>query len=274
MSISYTYQNQAIAPTPTPEAERPRRLRLLSYNIQAGTATRRYHHYVTHSYRNLMPSMVRATTLEGIGALVRDYDIVGLQETDAGSLRSGFINQTRYLAEQGRFPHWYQQSNRKVGKFAHVANGVLSRLQATEVHEHRLPGTIPGRGALRVTYGSGENALTVIVVHLALGKRARLNQVAHINELIADLEHVVVMGDMNTRASSPELKLLQSQSGLRNPIAQWPTYPSWRPYRNIDHIFISDDLHVQNARVLNCVLSDHRPVALEISLPGAVGTTT
>ena len=80
------------------------------------------------------------------------------------------------------------------------------------------------------------------------------------------------MGDMNTRASSPELKLLQSQ-GLRNPIAQWPTYPSWRPYRNIDHIFVSDDLRVENARVLNCTLSDHRPVTLEVSLPGAVGTT-
>ncbi len=272
MSISFTYQNQPI--TPVPEVERPRRLRLLSYNIQAGTATRRYHHYVTHSYRNLLPSIVRATTMENIGRLVGDYDIVGLQETDAGSLRSGFINQTRYLAEQGRFPHWYQQSNRKVGKFAHVANGLLSRFAATTVHEHRLPGTIPGRGALRVTYGTGENALSVFVVHLALGKRARLNQVAHINELIADLEHVIVMGDMNTRASSPELKLLQSQGGLRNPIAQWPTYPSWRPYRNIDHIFISDDLQVENARVLNCTLSDHRPVALEIALPDKVGTTS
>jgi len=272
VSINYTYQNRAIEPVS--ENLQRQRLRLLSYNIQAGTATRRYHHYVTHSYRNLMPSMVRATTMEDIGRLVGDYDIVGLQETDAGSLRSGFINQTRYLAEKGRFPYWYQQSNRKVGKFAHVANGVLSRLAATDVDEHRLPGTIPGRGALHVTYGAGESALSVIVVHLALGKRARLNQVAHINELIADLEHVVVMGDMNTRASSPELKLLQSQGGLRNPIAQWPTYPSWRPYRNIDHIFISDDLQVESARVLNCTLSDHRPVALEISLPDSVATTT
>ena len=92
MSISYTYQNRAIEPVS--ENSQRQRLRLLSYNIQAGTATRRYHHYVTHSYRNLLPSMVRATTMENIGRLVGDYDIVGLQETDAGSLRSGDVSRT------------------------------------------------------------------------------------------------------------------------------------------------------------------------------------
>ena len=32
-----------------------RRLKLLSYNIQAGVDTRRYHHYFTQSWKHVLP---------------------------------------------------------------------------------------------------------------------------------------------------------------------------------------------------------------------------
>src|SRR3989344_3439542 len=95
-----------------------RRLKLLSYNIQAGIATNGYRHYLTHSWKHLLPCPKRLDNLSRIASLIGGFDIVGLQEVDAGSLRSGFINQTEFLAIEGRFPYWYDQTNRNLGKFA------------------------------------------------------------------------------------------------------------------------------------------------------------
>ena len=49
----------------------PRRLRLLSYNIQAGVDTRRYRQYVTHSWKQLLPHRERINNLNRISAVLR-----------------------------------------------------------------------------------------------------------------------------------------------------------------------------------------------------------
>ncbi|MEK7696756.1 MAG: EEP domain-containing protein, partial [Pseudomonadota bacterium] len=72
-------------------ADSPRRLRLLSYNIQIGIATSRYRQYLTHSWKHVLPSTQRLGNLDRIARLIRSSDVVGLQEVDAGSLRSGYI---------------------------------------------------------------------------------------------------------------------------------------------------------------------------------------
>ena len=76
-----------------------RRLRVLSANIQAGSSTRRYSDYVTRSWSHALPAGNKRGSLDAIAQLAGQHDIVGLQEADPGSLRSGFLNQTRYLAE-------------------------------------------------------------------------------------------------------------------------------------------------------------------------------
>src|SRR3970040_2467574 len=65
-----------------------RRLRLLTYNIQTGIATSRYRHYLTHSWKHVLPCAGRRDNLDRIASLVRHYDIVGLQEAEAGSRRA------------------------------------------------------------------------------------------------------------------------------------------------------------------------------------------
>ena len=125
-----------------------RRLRLLSYNIQTGIASSAYRHYLTHSWKHVLPYPKRMDNLDRIASLIGRFDIIGLQEVDGGSLRSGFINQTEYLALQARFPYWYDQTNRNLGKLARHSTGFLSRFRPTEVTEVKLPGMIPGRGAL------------------------------------------------------------------------------------------------------------------------------
>ena len=75
----------------------PDRLRLLSANIQAGSSTRAYREYVTRSWSHVLPNGKRLN-LDGLATLAQPYDVVGLQESDPGSLRSGFVRGTRCIS--------------------------------------------------------------------------------------------------------------------------------------------------------------------------------
>jgi endonuclease/exonuclease/phosphatase family metal-dependent hydrolase len=250
------------------------RLRLLSYNIQTGIASSRYHHYLTHSWKHVLPYPERLDTLDRIAALAGDFDIVGLQESDAGSLRSGFINQTEYLAERARFPLWYDQTNRNLGHFAQHSLGLLSRFRPTEINEVRLPGMIPGRGALCVRFGTGRDALLLLIVHLALGSRARARQFESLARVIGDQRHAILMGDLNCRSEGKEMQWLLRRTDLSEPIHGLYTFPSWRPRRNIDHILVSASIQVDSVRVLNYTISDHLPIAMDITLPPEVALSS
>lgn len=246
------------------------RLRLLSYNIQVGINSVRPHHYVTKSWKHVLPDRQRFHNLDRIAALLADYDIVALQEVDAGSHRTGNINLTEYLASQADFSFWHHQINRDFAGIARHANGLLSRLRPVDITEHKLPGFIPGRGALMARYGDPQSPLVVVLIHLALGQRTRLRQLAFIAEVLADYEHVVLMGDMNCEPGSPEMQLLFRRTGLREPVEGMCTFPSWRPARNIDHILVSPSLEISQCQVLNHAFSDHLPIAMEVAVPPSV----
>ena len=246
-----------------------RRLRLLSFNIQVGNSTQGYRHYLTRSWQHVLPHKGRAGNLERIGDLLGDFDLVAQQEADGGSHRSGYINQVKYLAQQGEFPYWYQQLNRNLGRLAQHSNGLLSRLRPAVIEDHPLPGPA-GRGAILVRFGEGPDALVVVIMHLALGTKTRTRQLAYIRELIGGYQHQVLMGDMNTHAND----LLQTSPlrdlGLLAPQME-ATFPSWRPQRCLDHILLSPSLTLERVQVLDQPISDHLPVAVDIRLPGSVG---
>jgi len=120
-----------------------RPIRLLTFNIQAGIGANRLHHYLTHSWRYVLPHTQSIDNLDRIGNVIHEFDVVALQEVDAGSLRSHFINQIEYLAMRGHFPYWCHQTNRKLGKIAQVSLGMLSKFPFNESRSFSLPGIIP-----------------------------------------------------------------------------------------------------------------------------------
>jgi endonuclease/exonuclease/phosphatase family metal-dependent hydrolase len=246
------------------------RIRLLSYNVQAGISTERYRHYLTRSWKHVLPHAQRFSNLDRVARLVKDYDIVGLQELDAGSLRSGYINLTEYLSEKAHMPFWSDQTNRRIGRFARHSTGVLSRFQPTEIIEHRLPGKIPGRGALFIRYGNRHDSLVVLILHMALGRRARLRQFDYISEIVNEYRHVIVMGDLNCHSQSTEMDYLINRTMMSEPTHDVCTFPSWRPQRNIDHILVTPTLRVDHVKALDFPLSDHLPVEMQITLPESV----
>lgn len=251
---------------PPADAVRPR-LKLLSYNIQVGIATRTRAEYLTHGWKHFLHHAGRHRNLDRIADVIAGHDIVGLQETDAGSLRSGFVNLTEYLARKAGFPYWHHKVNRRFGTLAQHAHGLLSRFAPLEIDEHALPGLIPGRAVTVARFGDRAMPLAVFHVHLALTQRARRSQFAFLAELMQDHPHAVLMGDFNSRPGSPEMVELFRRTGLREPDVVLHTFPSWRPEHDIDHVLVTPSIDVVAASVLPHAFSDHLPLSVEVSLP-------
>jgi endonuclease/exonuclease/phosphatase family metal-dependent hydrolase len=57
------------------------------------------------------------------------------------------------------------------------------------------------------------------------------------------------------------------RTALREPAHDLPTFPSWRPSRNLDQILVSPSLKVERMDVLNYPFSDHLPIAMQVALP-------
>lgn len=242
-------------------------LKILSYNIQVGITTQHYRQYLTSSWKHILPYPSRMKALRQIGGFISDFDLVGLQELDAGSLRSSFIDQAAFLARMSGFTYWHSMVNRKIGPLARHAMGFLSRIPPVRIVEHRLPSRIPGRGALEIHFGSGPDPLVVILLHSSLGKRARHMQFNYVRRLTDRYQYVLLMGDLNCQPDSNEFSTLIDGGALRLAPCAACTYPSWAPARAFDHILASQDLEIIEARVYPMEISDHLPVGVEILLP-------
>ncbi|MHB1271931.1 MAG: endonuclease/exonuclease/phosphatase family protein [Rhodanobacter sp.] len=247
-----------------------RHLRLLSCNILAGASVKRYSEYVTRSLEAMLPGRNKLDNLDRLAEVLPQFDLIGLQEADAGSLRSGFLNQTRYLAETSGMPFWSHQPNRPMARLAHSANGLISRLEPHSVLDYPLPSRIPGRGALLAQFGEGDNALAVMIAHLSLSAPARTRQLGFIAELLQDFSHAVLMGDLNTEPGSAEMRHLFAKCSLQPPMQSTPTFPSWKPRRALDHILTSPAIRLDKVWTLPQAFSDHLPLAAEIHLPAHI----
>jgi len=244
------------------------KLRILTFNIQAGLNSQAYSDYIKATVSQFLPSLPNMDHINAIGDLIAPFDVIALQELDGGSVRSGHLNQLSYLAQHGGFEFWHQQLNRNLGKFGQYSNGILSRFIPFQVDDHRLPG-LPGRGAIIAKYSVGsdpESTIAICCVHLALSVKARNKQLGFIRDLLAHEQHIVLLGDMNCigddlhKSPIGDLQLQTAPSTMYS-------YPSWEPRRSIDHILVSKHLKVTEQTVICSTLSDHCPITTTIEIP-------
>lgn len=243
-------------------------IRIFTYNVQTGISASkalRGYGYVTESWRHVLPSHKRFTNLDNVARLIRHSDIVALQEVDAGSLRSNFVNQVEYLSRQAKFPYWYCQLNRDMGRFAQHSNGLISRIPVESIEYHALPGRIRGRGAMVANLNYKTTPLTIINVHLSLGKAARELQLDYLADLIPD-SPTVVLGDMNCGSSNPTISELLKSKNLICATDDIKTYPSWRPQRSLDQAWISPEIKIKKVTAKPALFSDHLPIMIEIEI--------
>lgn len=246
----------------------PPRIRLLTYNIHVGVGTSTSRHYLTRAWRHALPGPGMRGTLDRMAELMQDYDIVAVQEADAGSLRSQFVNQLEYLARRAGFAHIRETVTRNLRPVARHSLGVLSRFAPKVAEAHVLPADIPGRRALDLEFGPEAGQLRLVVAHLSLGPSNRSRQLDYLGGLIPGRGPVVLAGDLNC---GPEV--LREHGRLHRLRLSMPdraplTFPSWRPRRSLDHILVSDDIRLAKLEALPHRLSDHLPLAAELQLPG------
>ncbi len=250
--------------TPAPTDERP--LRILTLNMQVGMPTEHYRHYFTGAWRHVLPSKGVRHNLDRIAELLADYDVVALQEADAGSMRTAKLNQVEYLAHRAGFPHWHVAVNRNLAPLAQHAIGLLSRFPLHDTRHHPLPGRFRGRGALEAHVREpGHQPLHLMVAHLALGRLSRERQLSYLADLADPEADTVLMGDFNCEPLELEQHPQLRRIGFR-PVHVDPTYPSWSPRRSIDHMLVTPSVATRATRVLEHRLSDHLPVATEVLL--------
>ena len=242
-------------------------LKLLSSNIQAGSITRAYSEYVTRSWSHVLPNGKRGN-LDALAETYRAFDLVGLQECDPGSLRSGFSNQSDYLADKANFPYSSHQATRRISRFAGSGNALLSRTAPRRIQHFMLPGRIPGRGVLLAEFGEGGAGWHLAVTHLSLGTAARRVQIAYLAELLSGKPRLVLMGDFNCDLLAPEMSRLFQFTALDVPALSLPTFPSWDAKRPIDHILVGG-MACGNYRTYLAAGSDHLAVGLDLVPPSA-----
>jgi len=243
-------------------------LRILSYNTHVCIKASRSSERLRNLWKHVLPSRCKVHNLEKISGLISSFDMVGIQESDAGSLRSGFVNHTSLLAYLSGFDYWAEQVNRDM-VFARHSIGFLSRHPIACVTRHQLPGKIPGRGLMIAHLDLNGQRIAFAVSHLSLGARDRARQAGYIGDIIRELDcKTILMGDFNCTSDSEELSVITGRTGLRPAIKNMPTYPSWKPCRDIDHVLVSEGIRIRKAQVLDFAMSDHLPLAIEALIEG------
>lgn len=208
---------------------------------------------------------IMARTIIDTGA-----DIVGLNEMFDGGENASFGYQTRTLSELTGLENYYfaKAIDDIDGPYG---NGILSRIPFKSVENIIIPDPSPKRveGGYYETRcllkAELENGYRVLITHFGLCIDEQENAVEVILKHIKD-EKCILMGDFNIEPTNELLapiraKMKDTAIGYCENKGSWP---SDKPKMKIDYIFVSTDIHVKYADVLDVIASDHRPHFAEI----------
>ena len=235
-------------------------IRLLTYNV----------HSCIGSDRKLDPGRIAAVIAEA------QADIVALQEVDVLRRRTGGIDQAHMIASllemQAHFHPALSVAEEQYG------DAIITALPTGAVKAGPLPSIGEQRGVISVEILVGDRKLLVVNTHLGLRGRERMRQMTTLLSAgwlrgTADEPlPTILCGDFNAIPSSATYRLAARSlkdaqlTGNTRPRA---TFPARCPLMRLDHVFVTDDLIVKQATVLENrlarVASDHLPLLAEIA---------
>lgn len=239
-------------------------MRMVFYNIRYGTGG---------GFRFPWQGYLRQTAgnVEAIGDFLCDLrpDIVGLVEVDAGSFRQQRLHQAEQLARRLGHYHAYMS---KYSQHAFVNRiPVLNKqgnafLTNDAIHGQRF--LYFDKGLKRLVIELDLENITVFLVHLSLKFRIRHHQLQQLYTMVRSTSkpHMVI-GDFNALWGDHEIALFLGATGLKNANRRGiPTFPSWRPRRQLDFLFYSDGINVQHFEVPAVPYSDHLPLVCDFEV--------
>jgi endonuclease/exonuclease/phosphatase family metal-dependent hydrolase len=201
-------------------------------------------------------------------------DVVGLVEMDSGSYRSDYRNQAEQLA--GAIGHYhsfgvkYKRNGlgRRVPVLNKQGNAFLTRDAFRHERFHYFE-----RGFKRLVIELEMEKVNLFLVHLSVRYRVRQHQLADLHDLIrASGRPSIVAGDFNAFMGEHEMRLFMAAGGLTSANRErHPTYPSWRPRRELDFVCCTPDIAIRHCSIPRITLSDHLPLICDFALPGDGG---
>jgi endonuclease/exonuclease/phosphatase family metal-dependent hydrolase len=196
-------------------------------------------------------------------------DILGLIEVDAGSYRSSGKNQAQALADSLGHYHVYSSKYSR----GHVAqmvplmnkqgNAFLTSESIDNAQFHYFD-----KGVKRLVIELELADVTIFLVHLALGGGMRHRQLNDLYSLVKEsTKPTIVAGDFNARWGATEMRLFLAATGLTDANSRnQPTYPSWKPNRQLDFMLYSREIVMKKFSMPKVILSDHLPLILDFEI--------
>lgn len=135
-------------------------------------------------------------------------------------------------------------------------------IEVNEIRLHDLPALEP-RGVVIADLTVRDLAVRIVGVHLGLLRGNRRKQLDFITTQLAALDHrpTVIAGDYNEWRDQRGFETLPDWLRLHSP---GPTFPSGRPFLNLDRMAYSRDLDLLSSSVIAgpeaIMASDHRPI--------------
>ncbi len=227
----------------------------------------------------------------------QELDLVVVNEIDFWASPSWYQNQARILAREAGFPFWVEQRNYDASLFwlaYKSGNAVLSRFPITEAQLVQYPN---GRTAERLLFGEKQGVLTTVELRPGLSVRLLAVHLDHASEdarirSVEVIERIrrrsptplILAGDFNStakgfphsevdsRGQSAVQLLLEAQAYWTAPTISPGvddfTFPSRRPEKVIDWVFLPRPWRLLEKWTIDSQLSDHRALVLVAELPG------
>ena len=110
-----------------------------------------------------------------------------------------------------------------------------------------------------------ENGYTILVIHFGLNEDEHIHAVETVIENLEE-EKCILMGDFNVIPDNVVLKPITEKMKDTAELfeEELMSFPSDKPYKKIDYIFVSPDTEVLSADIPEIISADHRPHIAEI----------
>lgn len=236
-------------------------------------------------YQGFQPRHRLERNLRRIADLLRHCgaDVVALQEIDIGSHWTANLNMVDFLAEAAGFEHARVGLNavREGDRPLAYGNAILSHYPLHEERHHLFGATGLGqKGFLSVEVALPGGRLPLLNVHLDYrSRRRRLEQVKQVGEFM-DLRSLangaavmpgLVCGDFNCGQSPADAvqqlrRHLEGHGGYGFHPVSGGTFPSYLPARGLDFVLVPQRFNVHQVEIMPTLLSDHRPVMVELEV--------
>lgn len=212
---------------------------------------------------------------DAFAKVIKDFnsDVVGMNEVHDKGSHKDYDEQAEILGKKIGYNYYFAKATELDGGNP-FGNAMLSRLPIKECVTIPIPDPDPKgydgyyetRCVLKMVTAT-EPEVTFLITHFGLNPDEQENAVKVILENIPE-KRCVFMGDLNVRHDDkmldPIRAVLKDTSDFSETLQL--TFPSDKPNRKIDYIFVSDDIKVNSFKSEPIVLSDHLPVSAEIEV--------